>query len=158
MGGPAHEAEIIAIALAANAGVWIRRLSLEIGFAVGYSTVLARQKSPDRSCVVDDEPFQETESHHDRMEPTGSNEHQASPFPLLNGNLGATQTVNNPTTSVGSRRLDLRYSRTRGYIKSVKLTVPHISTKLNVADLFTKPLIYGAFSLFKNFLGIVALA
>ena len=154
--GSTHEAEIIAIALAANEGVWIRKLLLEIGFAVGYDTVVARQKNPDRSCVVDDESFQEIESHHDRMEPTGSNEYQASPFPLLNDNLGATQTVNNPTTSVGSRHLDLRYFRTREYIKSMKLTVSHISTKLNVADLFTKPLIYGAFSLFRNFLGIVA--
>ena len=93
---------------------------------------------------------------HDRAEPTGSNEYQAPPFPLLNGNLGATQkAVNNPTTSVGSRHLDLRYFRAREYIKSMKLPVSHIFTKLNVADLFTKPLIYGAFSLFGNFLGIV---
>ena len=90
------------------------------------------------------------------MESTSSNEYQAPPFPLLNGNLGATQTVNNPTTSVGSRHLDLRYFRTREYIKSLKLTVSHISTKLNVADMFTKPLIYTTFSVFRNFLGIVA--
>ena len=59
--GSTHEAEIIAIALAANEGVWIRKLLLEIGFAEGYDTVVARQKSPDRSCVVDDESFQEIE-------------------------------------------------------------------------------------------------
>ena len=118
--------------------------------------MVARQKNPDRSCVADDESFQELESHHDHTEPTGSNEYQAPPFPLLNANLGETQTVNTPTTSIGSRHLDLRYFRTREYIKSVKLTVSHISTKLNVADLFTKPLMYGAFSLFRNYLGIVA--
>ena len=156
--GSTHEAEIIAIALAANEGVWIRKLLLEIGFAVGYDTVVARQKVPDRSCVIDEfqDEFQEIESHHDRMKSTGSNEYQAPPFPLLNDNLGATQTVNNPTTSVGSRHLDLRYFRTREYIKSLKLTVSHISTKLNVADLFTKPLLYSTFSVFRNFLGIVA--
>ena len=48
MAGSTHEAESIAIALAGNVGVWIRILLLEIGFAVGYDTVVARQKSPDR--------------------------------------------------------------------------------------------------------------
>ena len=66
------------------------------------------------------------------------------------GGMARASAVNNPTTSVGGRHLDLRHFRTREYIKSMKLTVSYISTKLNVADLFTKPLIYGAFSLFKK--------
>ena len=35
--GSTHEAELIAIALAANEGVWVRKLLLEIGFAVGLA-------------------------------------------------------------------------------------------------------------------------
>jgi hypothetical protein len=49
--GSTHEAKIIAIALAANEGVWIRKLLLKIGFAVGYETVVARQENPDRLIV-----------------------------------------------------------------------------------------------------------
>jgi hypothetical protein len=155
--GSTHEAEIIAIALAANEGVWIRKLLLEIGFAVGYKTVVARQEKPDRVCIIDQtqDDFQEIESHHEQLTPD-SNEYLAPPFPLLNDNLGAVQTVTNPTTSVGSRHLDLRYFRTREYIKQQKLAVSHIPTKLNVADVFTKPLIYGLFSTFRNYLGVVA--
>jgi hypothetical protein len=155
--GSTHEAEIIAIALAANEGVWIRKLLLEIGFAVGYKTVVARQEEPDRVCIIDQtqDDFQEIESHHEQLTPD-SNEYLAPPFPLLNDNLGAVQTVTNPTTSVGSRHLDLRYFRTREYIKQQKLAVSHIPTKLNVADVFTKPLIYGLFSTFRNYLGVVA--
>lgn len=155
--GSTHEAEIIAIALAANEGVWIRKLLLEIGFAVGYKTVVARQEKPDHVCIIDQtqDEFQEIESHHEQLTP-GSNEYLAPPFPLLSDNLGAVQTVTNPTTSVGSRHLDLRYFRTREYIKQQKLAVSHIPTKLNVADVFTKPLIYGLFSTFRNYLGVVA--
>ena len=91
---------------------------LEIGFAVGYKTVVARQEEPDRVCIIDQtqDDFQEIESHHEQLTPD-SNEYLAPPFPLLNDNLGAVQTVTNPTTSVGSRHLDLRYFRTREYIK-----------------------------------------
>ena len=37
--GSTHEAELIAIALAANEGVWIRKLLIEIGFALNLPIV-----------------------------------------------------------------------------------------------------------------------
>ena len=45
------------------------------------------------------------------------------PFPLVNDNLGATQTVNNPDTRWRTRHLDVKYFKIRDYIKEMKLTV-----------------------------------
>jgi hypothetical protein len=141
--GSTHEAELIAIGLAANEGVWIRKLLIEIGFAADLSPAVSRPNvGPKPNVFLEDEESSEIGYH-------------MKPFPLFNDNLGATQTVNNPVTSWRTRHLDVKYFKIRDYIKEQKLTVSHISTTLNVADFFTKALAYPMFSKFRNYLGIV---
>ena len=125
---------------------------------MGYKTAVARQQIPDRACAVDEctDDFQEHESHHEPYSVTVSKKYSAKPFTLLNDNLGAVQTVTNPTSSVGNRHLDLRYFKTREYIKRLLLVVSHIPTNLNVADMFTKPLLFSPFNKFRGYLGIIA--
>ena len=145
--GSTHEAELIAIALAANEGVWIRKLLLELGFAVGLSPALSRPDVDRKS-----ETFLE-DADSDESGASSSGYHM-KPFPLFNDNLGATQTVNNPDTSWRTRHLDVKYFKIRDYIKEMKLTVSHVSTTLNVADYFTKALTYRDFNKFRQYLSI----
>ena len=145
--GSTHEAEHIAIALAANEGVWIRKLLLEIGFAVGLAPALSRPDVCETTgTFLEDDDSDESD--------TTSPGYTMKPFPLFNGNLGATQTVNNPDTSWRTRHLDVKYFKIRDYIKEMKLTVSHVPTDLNVADFFTKALTYRNFAKFRNYLSI----
>jgi hypothetical protein len=145
--GSTHEAELIAIALAANEGVWIRKLLLEIGFAVGLQPAVSRPGICKKT-----ETFLEDDDS-DGLD-TSSSGYSMKPFPLFNDNLGATQTVNNPDTSWRTRHLDVKYFKIRDYIKEMKLTVSHVPTTLNVADYFTKPLTYRDFNKFRHYLSI----
>ena len=146
--GSTHEAELIAIALAANEGVWIRKLLVEIGFSLGLAPCISRPEhdGPKEEQFLDDSD-NATES--DSSEP-----YQFRPFPLFNDNLGSTQTVNNPDTSWRTRHLDVKYFKVRDYIREMKLTVSHIATHLNVADFFTKALNFKLFSRFRTYMGI----
>ena len=145
--GSTHEAELIAIALAANEGVWIRKLLLEIGFAVGLAPALSRPDVDQKTgTFLEDDDSSESES--------SSSGYWMKPFPLFNDNLGATQTVNNPDTSWRTRHLDVKYFKVRDYIKQMKLTVSHVPTTLNVADYFTKALTYRDFNKFRQYLSV----
>ena len=66
---------------------------------------------------------------------------------------GAVQTVTYPTSSVGNRHLDLRYFKTREYNKRLLLVVSHIPTNLNVADMFTIPLLFSQLNKFRGIWG-----
>ena len=144
--GSTHEAELIAIALAANEGVWLRKLLMEIGFSVGLPAVSRPAVGEKPTHFLEDDDTDESS-----VMSTG---YQMKPFPLFNDNLGATQTVNNPDTSWRTRHLDVKYFKVRDYIKEMKLTVSHVSTNLNVADFFTKALVYPVFSKFRLYLGV----
>jgi hypothetical protein len=143
--GSTHEAELIAIALAANEGVWIRKLLVEIGFSLGLSPCISRPGHDGPK----EEQFLEDDNETNSTEP-----YQFRPFPLFNDNLGSTQTVNNPDTSWRTRHLDVKYFKVRDYIREMKLTVSHIATQLNVADFFTKALNFKPFSRFRTYMGI----
>ena len=143
--GSTHEAELIAIALAANEGVWIRKLLVEIGFSLGLAPCISRPEHDGQK----EEQFLEDDNDTDSTEPF-----QFRPFPLFNDNLGSTQTVNNPDTSWRTRHLDVKYFKVRDYIREMKLTVSHIATHLNVADFFTKALNFKPFSRFRTYMGI----
>jgi hypothetical protein len=147
--GSTHEAELIAIALAANEGVWIRKLLIEIGFALNLPMVTNRPEhkgEKERYFLEefggDDEDSAPTEKYH------------LKPFPLFSDNLGSVQTVNNPDTSWRTRHLDVKYFKVRDYIRELKLIVSHIGTKNNVADFFTKALTWAHFNKFRTYLGI----
>ena len=143
------EAELIAIALAANEGVWIRKLLLEIGFAVGLPAISRPAIGPKPAHFLEEDA-----SMDEPDEFSDAPGYQMKPFPLFNDNLGATQTVNNPDTSWRTRHLDVKYFKVRDYIREQKLTVSHVSTNLNVADFFTKALAYPLFSKYRTYLGM----
>ena len=154
--GSTHEAELIALGVAADEGVWLRRFLNEIHFAVTpevhhivytsddrdarrHMDVLAQPKS------VVDEFVQDDEADHDkgalRMPPT----------PVFGDNLGTTVTVNNPVSAAwSSRHLDRRHFKVRDRIKEGKLRVTFVPTKANLADFFTKGLPTDAFKRFKH--------
>ena len=119
---------------------------LEIGFAVGLPSVSRPAVGKRPINFLEDDDTDESS--------TLSSGYYMRPFPLFNDNLGATQTVNNPDTSWRTRHLDVKYFKVRDYIKEQKLAVSHISTNLNVADFFTKALVYPQFCKFRTYLSI----
>ena len=100
--GSTHEAKLIAIGLAANERVWIRKLLLEVGFAVGLSPALSRPNvGPKPNVSLEDDDTDESS--------VTSAGYYMKPFPLFNDNLGTIQTVNNRDTSWRTRHLDVKY-------------------------------------------------
>lgn len=148
-----HEAELIAVALAANEMVWIRKLLLELGFALGKAAV-ARPK------LEADKP--ETREHHLPEDTFGDDEnndeahgkYSLPPSVLANDNKGTTQTFNNPETNMRNRFLDVKYFKVRDYIRWNRLAVCYVPSEKNIADFFTKGLIYGPFNKHRTYLGV----
>ena len=147
--GSTHEAELIAIALAANEGVWIRKLLIEIGFALNLPMVTNRPEHKG-----DRERYFLEEFGGDNEDSAPTERYHLKPFPLFSDNLGSVQTVNNPDTSWRTRHLDVKYFKVRDYIRELKLIVSHIGTKNNVADFFTKALTWAHFNKFRTYLGV----
>ena len=154
--GSTHEAELIALGVAADEGVWLRRFLNEIHFAVSptvhhislasddrdaraHMTQLPQKRSAIEEFVGEDEVDYDSGPLH--MPPT----------PIFGDNLGTTVTVNNPVSAAwASRHLDRRHFKIRDRIKEGKLRVTFVPTKVNLADFFTKGLPTDAFSRFKR--------
>ena len=154
--GSTHEAELIALGVAADEGVWLRRFLNEIHFAVApevhhivYTTDERDARKhmdtlPQKMSAID-EFTQEDEVDYDkgklRMPPT----------PIFGDNMGTTVTVNNPVSAAwASRHLDRRHFKVRDRIKEGKLRVSFVPTKSNLADFFTKGLPTDAYRRFKT--------
>ena len=85
----------------------------------------------------------------------GSRRHPRAPSPyLFNDNKGTTQTVNNPETRTTNKHIAVKEFVTRRYVASQQLRVAYVPTHLNLADFFTKALMYRAFADFRNYIGI----
>ena len=130
-----HAAELIALSFAADEGVWLRRLLLEIGFVIPH---VARVVPTER----------EAEGEYKDLMDIGP---QLTP-PIMCDNKGTTFTANNPATDINNKALETRWYNIRDYVKDGFLRVFHIGTNLNVSDFFTKPLQGDKFSDFRNFL------
>jgi hypothetical protein len=117
-----HEAELIAMSFAADEGIWIRRLMLEMGFAI--PTIYRLDPVTDEVNTEDPDSL-----------------FRISPSPLLGDNKGTIHTCQNPITNLRSRHLEVRWFKIRDYIKSGLMRVHHIATKHNIADFFTKPIV-----------------
>ena len=130
-----HAAELIALSFAADEGVWLRRLLLEIGFVIPH---VARVVPTER----------EAEGEYKDLMDIGP---QLTP-PIMCDNKGTTFTANNPATDINNKALETRWYNIRDYVKDGLLRVFHIGTNLNVSDFFTKPLQGDKFSDFRNFL------
>ena len=127
--GSTHEAELISMSFAADEAVWIRRLLLEVGFAIpGVHHIRSRTDDDDDDVFPSVET--QTESWIASMRPTW----------LLGDNQSAIFTAGNPETSQRSKHLEIRWFRIRDYIRDLTLRVRHIPTQHNIADFFTKSL------------------
>ena len=148
-----HEAELIAVALAANEMIWIRKLLLELGFALGKSAIARDQLDlTDPKSVAHYLP--ELDEADDTINEEAEMKYALPPSTLMNDNMGTTQTVNNPETNPRNRFLGVRVFKTRDYIRASRLVVNYIPTAMNVSDMFTKALVYGPFAKFRTYCGI----
>ena len=136
--GSTHEAELIALSLSSDEGIWLRKFMCEIDFALkGYNNTVAHIIYPDASrdlnVFLSGLPLAPTTIHCD--------------------NLGTVHTANNPVTKAkSSKHLALRYFRVRDFIESGDLLVHHCRTDDNLADFFTKALPAPAFTHLRNIL------
>ena len=148
-----HEAELIAVALAANEMVWIRRLLTELGFALGKAAIARNELDPtDPETLKHHLPVLE-EQDDDEYESEGGD--YVIPTSVLgNDNMGTTQTVNNPETKPRNRFVGTKHFKTRKYIMWARLAVNYIPTAKNVSDMFTKALVYGPFAKFRTYVGV----
>ena len=161
-----HEAELIAVALAANELIWIRKFMIELGFAIGACTPIARPtitgsdhdlpeidsfNSSTTSTITDFAPECAKEDADDAR---FGEKFTIEPPYLFNDNKGTTQTVNNPVTNSNTKHVATKEFRTRQYIAQRLLRVCYIPTDMNIADFFTKALTETPFCKFRAFLGI----
>ena len=156
--GSTHEAELVAVALCSNEMVWIRKLLIEIGFAVGLTSVIREKLDPNDPSSVD--------KHVPELEPDFVMErnveldeyvekYKMDPPYLFNDNMGTVQTVNNPETKLTNKHIDTRYFATRKYVAEEKLRVAYVPTHINLGDLFTKALLFRGFSAFRDYIGVM---
>ena len=130
-----HAAELIALSFAADEGVWLRRLLLEIGFIVPHVC---------RVVPADDA----NEGEYKQLQSTGVH---LTP-PILCDNKGTVFTTNNPSIHINNKALETRWYNIRDYVRDGLLKVFHIGTNDNAADFFTKPLTGEKYIRFRDFL------
>ena len=112
-----HAAELIAVALASNKLIWIRKFIVEIGFAIPASTPIARPEItgsdhdlPDIGTMTDFAP----EFSEEKADDARDGEKCTIELPyLFNDNKGTTQTVNNPVANSNTKHFETKYFRTR---------------------------------------------
>ena len=135
--GSTHESELIALATAANEGVWLHRLLHEIRCVrtkpVQFLNLLEN----------DSERAQSDSTEEERGLPT-------RPLLIFGDNRGSLFTSNNPDVSNNSKHLDVRYYKIREYIRDGLLAVRYCNTADNLADLFTKGLERVKFERFRS--------
>ena len=112
-----HEAELIAMNLAAQEAIWLRNFLVEVQAALTGKSYEELYDDPEQTRVT-----------------------QLSPTFVLCDNLGAVHTSANPVSSKRSKHVDIRYLKIREYQEQQRLIVKHVDGNKNVADMFTKPL------------------
>ena len=132
-----HAAELVALSLGSDEGVWLRRMLVELGFVIPH---VAR--------IVPATEHNENNPDISKVQEIGV---KLSP-PILCDNKGTVFTANNPSTDVNNKALETRWYNVRDYVRDGLLRIFHIGTNLNVADFFTKPLVGEKFFSFRNFI------
>ena len=81
----------------------------------------------------------------------------SNPTVIFEDNQSALCLANNPVHKERTKHINIRYHFVRERIQTREIVVEKIDTKLNIADLFTKPVDYSTFSrLLNKLLGIVS--
>jgi len=130
-----HAAELVALSFAADEGIWLRRLLLELGFVIPHLVRVVKTDEAEKG-------------EFSKLQDIGT---QLTP-PILCDNKGTVFTANNPSTDLNNKALEVRWFSIRDYVRDGLLRIFHIGTNLNVADFFTKPLAGDKFVSFRNFL------
>ena len=111
--------------------IWIRKLLIEIGFAVGLQTVIREEKNDKNPDSVDkfvpelepDFVMEENPQLDELVE-----KYKMDPPYLFNDNKGTTQTVNNPETKTTNKHIAVKEFVTRRYVASQQLRVAYVLT------------------------------
>ena len=163
-----HEAELIALSLAANEAVWIRDLLITIGFALEGHTVvrpkgsedvpeLERSRVPDTDGLGGDDFVKAfAKDDHDDGLRSETESYVIPPIPLGNDNASANIVATNPMTTFRNRHIATRYFQVRNYVRNQQILPTHVPTKMNIADLFTKAIVeYQRFDMLRRACGMV---
>jgi hypothetical protein len=75
-----------------------------------------------------------------------------SPIPIYGDNQGAISLIKNPIVSNRSKHIDIKHHFLREKFTSNFITVTHVNTDENVADVFTKPVTRNKLSIFAEML------
>jgi transposase InsO family protein len=79
------------------------------------------------------------------------------PFPIYNDNAGTVALSKNPVYHERSKHIGLRHHYLRERVEDGTISLLHIPSVNNIADLFTKPLPRDQFNKLRNLLGVIPL-
>ena len=149
------ESELIALSFAANEAVWIRKLLVELDFALPTNVNL---RTADKALDNEIDPkgvdqLEDFDRHGDDV-PDESKPSNLAPTPVAVDNKSVEFSVNNPETSQRTRHLETRYFKVRDYVRKQEIRVRHIGTDVNVSDFFTKALARVLFQRYRGYLGM----
>ena len=149
------ESELIALSFAANEAVWIRKLLVELDFALPTNVNL---RTADKALDNEIDPkgvdqIEDFDRHGDDV-PDESKPSNLAPTPVAVDNKSVEFSVNNPETSQRTRHLETRYFKVRDYVRKQEIRVRHIGTDVNVSDFFTKALARVLFQRYRGYLGM----
>ncbi len=74
--------------------------------------------------------------------------------PLYCDNTGCIQNLKNPVNSKYTKHVAVKFHEARSAVIQGEVDVKYVSTQLNVADIFTKPLVPILFKQHRNSLGV----
>uniref|UniRef100_A0A6S8F3M2 Uncharacterized protein n=1 Tax=Aureoumbra lagunensis TaxID=44058 RepID=A0A6S8F3M2_9STRA len=137
-----HASELVALGIAADETVWLRKLLKEIGFSINPHYFI---KNPTMAACS------EQYDSDDELQPEDLEFIRS--MPMLTDNQGTSFTANNPAHSTKSKAIDIRWFKLREYVQYGRIRIHHISGDSNVADVMTKPLA-NKFTQFRYLLGM----
>ena len=80
-----------------------------------------------------------------------------APVLIYEDNQSTTKLVDNPVFHKRSKHVDIKYHFIRELVENRTLQIQYVSTKDNIADIFTKPLSFSSFTALRaEFLSFVS--
>ena len=163
-----HNAELLALALAADEAMWIRKTITELWFCypefvspdhthppaicdvsenegivdgINHFDIALADGSVMRADLVQQSIAQHSKTNNAPWYDSWSWNNIFKSTTMMIDNLGVQFSAQNPDTNKhGSRHLDMRLFKIRDYVKARCLRIMHVATQCNIADMFTKSL------------------
>ena len=73
-------------------------------------------------------------------------------FPIFEDNQGAVQLSQNPVSNSNSKHIDVRHHVLRELVRQGDISVSHVSSEYQRADILTKALAFDVFAIHRRFL------